>query len=849
MKKEQTSKRVLSIRIRAIGTILLVTLVIILISVISGIVFVRSNIERAQEEDLTLVANIADHYISAELDLLKLKVSQMAYVFANTDESEWAETAAQLASLHPEFIGTAVFEADSAPVAGAGELPAAPEILEDEYIKQAFGNKTVISSTIPSGSDRGVMFYLAAPMPDSQGRILVATLPGMHFAQRLSDIVVWSTGHIFVDDAEGNVVANMRAEWVQNRNNFIKMAEGDSQYDGVASVIKKGVNGETGTGRFSISDIPRMCAFRPIAGSDEGWFLGVIAPLSENPFRYTDRGLIMIGIVSILLSGIAAIIASGFIRRPFEQIEGLKELAEANSRAKSDFLANMSHEIRTPMNAIIGMTTIGKSADNLERTHNCLGKIEEASQHLLGIINDILDMSKIEAGKLELSPIEFNFEKTLNRVVNVIKFRSDEKQQNIMVHIDPAIPSFLFGDDQRLAQVITNLMGNAIKFTPAAGTITLDARLNGIKGENAEILVTVTDTGIGMTDEQKEHIFESFRQAENSTTRKFGGTGLGLSISKSIVEVMGGRVSVDSALGEGSVFGFTAIMQKSERTYSPLQTAGDQLRNIRILVADNEKNVLEYFDEILCNFNIHYDTAISGKAALELVRKNGNYDIYFIDWKMPGMNGVELAKQLRLKDDKASIVIMTAAEIRDFEDEAKKVGATRLLTKPIFPSNIADIVINHLGMDQTLGDAPPPETEGAFRGYSILIAEDVEINREIVQAILEPTLLAIDFAENGREAVRIFSESPDKYSMIFMDIQMPEMDGYEATRQIRALDDRLAKGIPIVAMTANAFKEDVDRCLASGMNNHIGKPLNFDEVMETLRKYLLGDSARTVEKT
>ena len=829
----------MSIRIRSIIIILLATLVIIMISVLTGIVFVGSNIKKSQEEDLAVVSDIADHFISTEINSLKLKASHIAYLLSEANEPKWADIIAQQSKIYSEFIGEAVFDTQAGVILQAGKLPADPEVMADKFISQVSDNNIMISSTIPSESEYGVVFYLAAPLPDTSDKILVLTLSGMYFAEQLSEISVWETGHIFIDDAEGHVIANIRSEWVQNRQNFISLAKEDNQYEEIARVIQRGIDGETGTDQFSLAGTPRLCSFRPITGSDEGWFLGVIAPLSESPFRYINSGLIMIGIVSAFLSFIAAVIASGFIRKPFDQITVLKELAEAHSKAKSDFLANMSHEIRTPMNAIIGMTTIGKSADNLERARSCFNKIEEASQHLLGVINDILDMSKIEAGKLSLSPIEFNFEKMLRRVINVMKFRSDEKRQEIIVHIDSNIPAFLIGDDQRLAQVITNLMSNAVKFTPIAGSITLDAKLKDTKYDKAEILITVTDTGIGVTAEQKQNIFNSFQQAEAGTARKFGGTGLGLSISKRIVEMMDGNIWVDSVPGEGAAFSFTFLMQKSDKNYVPFQMNSDALKKIRILVADNEKPVLEYFDDILQHFEMYYDTAISGEKALELVKENGNYDIYFIDWKMPEMNGIELAKKLRMKDDNANIVIISAAEIRDIEEEARKIGVNKFLTKPIFPSTIVDILTDYLGADMQDDVVDLPVIDENLKGRKILIAEDLEINREIVQAILEPMMLEIDFAENGKEAVRIFSEAPNKYEMIFMDIQMPEMDGYEATRQIRASDFQTAKEIPIVAMTANVYKEDIEKCISAGMNAHVGKPLNFDEVMETLRKYLL----------
>jgi len=393
----------------------------------------------------------------------------------------------------------------------------------------------------------------------------------------------------------------------------------------------------------------------------------------------------------------------------------MEERALSASRAKSAFLANMSHEIRTPLNAITGMTAIGKSADNAERKDYCFTKIEDATSHLLGVINDILDMSKIEANKFELSPVEFNFEKMIQSAVNVVNFRVDEKHQKLMVRIDKEIPKNLITDDQRLIQVITNLLGNAVKFTPEGGSISLVACFLEEKEGLCTLEITVSDTGIGISPEQQVNLFSSFQQAESSTARRFGGTGLGLAISKSIVEMMGGKIWVKSALGTGAAFIFTIQAKKG--------------------AAANE--------------------AANGHSGEEHNAEEKEHDL-----------------------------------------------------------------------------------AGLFDGRCILLAEDVEINREIVLALFEPTKLKIECAENGAEALRKFSAAPDKYDLIFMDIQMPEMDGYEATRCIRALDIPKAKNIPIIAMTANVFREDIEKCLASGMNNHVGKPLNFDEVVDKLKNYL-----------
>jgi signal transduction histidine kinase/DNA-binding response OmpR family regulator len=522
------------------------------------------------------------------------------------------------------------------------------------------------------------------------------------------------------------------------------------------------------------------------------------------------------------------------------QLTKAKEDAETASRAKSDFLANMSHEIRTPMNAIIGMTAIAKTSSDAERKDYCLDKINDASTHLLGVINDILDMSKIEANKFELSFSEFSFERMLQKVTNVINFRVDEKNQAFSVRIDNSIPATLVGDDQRLSQVITNLLSNAVKFTPDGGAISLCAEL--LKEENGicTLKISVSDTGIGISPEQRQRLFTSFEQADNGISRKFGGTGLGLAISKRIVEMMNGEIWIESELGKGSTFFFTIQALTSEESPSQSTLRPDaNWSNLKILVVDDMPEILEYFSEIMGSYGVPCEVAASGEEAMDRLDRGERYDIYFVDWKMPGIDGVELSKQIKWRGSDNIVIMISAAEWSAVESDARAAGISKFLSKPLFASSIVDCINECLGREHaTQAAATPGGGVPDLSAYHVLLTEDIEINREIVMSYLEPTGLTIDCAENGAEAVRIYGGSPEQYDLIFMDIQMPEMDGYEASRRIRGMDSERARKVPIIAMTANVFREDIERCLAAGMNDHVGKPVDVAEVMAKLKKYL-----------
>jgi len=511
------------------------------------------------------------------------------------------------------------------------------------------------------------------------------------------------------------------------------------------------------------------------------------------------------------------------------------------SKAKSVFLSNMSHEMRTPMNAILGMTTIAKSSSDLEKKNYCLQKIEIASAHLLNVVNDILDMSKIEASKFEMNPVSFNFEKMLKKVVDVIGFRIEEKHQEFHVLIDPNIPVIVRADDQKLTQVITNLLANAVKFTPEYGRVALSAQLLGKKNAaGCTLLFEVTDSGIGISPEQQKRLFRSFQQADNSTSRKFGGTGLGLIISKRIVETMGGKIWVKSELGQGSVFSFT-VPVKQESVVDKHVPSNVNWDNIRVFVAEGAPESRQYFLRISREFGFSCDPASDGKEAIALLEKDRPYDLAFVDCEIPGIDGLELIKRLKTHAACHNIVIIVLTmEWSKISEKAKAAGADRFLSKPVLPSDIVDCLHAFAGTAASSGSEHAEKKEAdSFADYRILLVEDVDINREIVRSLLEPTKIAIDSAKNGLEALGRFITLQGKYDLIFMDIQMPVMDGYEATRRIRSLDMPTAQSVPIIAMTANVFQEDIEKCLEAGMTDHVGKPIDVNELLSKLRRYLI----------
>ncbi len=484
----------ISIRARTVLVILLCNVLILFLSILAGTGYARRHIKEYIEADMMVVADIADRFISAELDVLRHEAAAVADSLSEAEPAVREETLAEQARQHPKFIGMTVMDRNAAVAASTGVRPVTAGLVENKSIQSAFFGKVSFTSTVPA--DDGVAFHLATPIPGDADHILVLTLDGMYFSNLVSGYKVWETGHIFIDDVEGHVIANIRPEWVRNRQNFLHQARENPQYGDIAAVIAKGIAGARGIDSYSMGGVSRVCAYRPISGSGEGWFLGIVAPLSESPVSGFDRGMLLIASVSLLLNIVLAVIASNFIKKPFEEITALKAAAEANSRAKSGFLANMSHEIRTPLNAVVGLSELALAEERPgDGLSDKLEKIHSSGLTILSIVNDILDISKIEAGKFEIIPAEYDVPSMINDVVTQNAVRIGGMTVRFVLDIEPSLPARLIGDELRIKQIINNLLSNAFKYTEK-GTVELGVSCER-EGYGIRMTLWVRDTGCG----------------------------------------------------------------------------------------------------------------------------------------------------------------------------------------------------------------------------------------------------------------------------------------------------------------------------------------------------------------
>ena len=553
--------------------------------------------------------------------------------------------------------------------------------------------------------------------------------------------------------------------------------------------------------------------------------------IDKNEVDWTLMGVVALGLIILLLIDI---IVFAHINN---KLAITAKAAESASRAKTDFLSTMSHDIRTPMNAIIGLTTIAeKNVKEPNLVSDNLKKIRLASNHLLTLINDILDLSKVESGRLSLSPVVFSIVDTAENLVNISQPMVRQKNIDFRFRSRNITCEYLFADQLRINQIFINILSNALKYTPEGKAVYVDMSQTQSEKEGCiKLIYTVADTGIGMTEEYMKEMYSPFTRQTDSRINTIQGTGLGLAITKKMVDLMDGTIECQSQEGKGTTFTVTldiSISDKSEEEMS--------LPPLEVLVIDDDQVLLETASDTLKALGTKPDLAETGEQALSKIearKADGKlYDVIILDWKMPGMSGLELTKKIRsLAGKDVSIILVSAYDWTQIENNAKEAGVDGFISKPLFRSSIYKKISELLGIEKDAREQE--ENNSDLAGMNVLIAEDMDVNWEIIHTLLEMYGIKSERAENGKIAVeKLRNIEPAQYDVVFMDIQMPEMNGLEATRNIRKLENPYAAGIPIIAMTADAFSENVAECLEAGMNGHIAKPIDIKHVINELRK-------------
>ena len=568
-----------------------------------------------------------------------------------------------------------------------------------------------------------------------------------------------------------------------------------------------------------------MMTFR-ILGENGSTYVSMKASRMED-----DEHFIIVGITDV----------DAEMREAMAKSEALAEAltaAEEANKAKTSFLSSMSHEIRTPMNAIIGLDSLALRDETIsEKTREYLNKIDASARHLLGLINDILDMSRIESGRVTLRREPFSFSDMLEQINTMIMSQCSEKGLHYECHVLGHVDERYIGDDMKLKEVLINMLSNAVKFTETPGSVTLTVERTAVFEDQSTLRFSVRDTGIGIDPEYMPKIFDAFSQEESGRTNKYGSTGLGLAITKRIVEMMNGSISVESEKGVGTEFAVTVTLKNCDQSQGSAESRMDT-RALNVLVVDDDRIAAEHAQSVLSEVGIRADICTSGEEALRMLevqhQKQNPYNLVLMDWIMPGMNGLETSAEIRSQfGGESTVVVLTAYNWDDIHEEAERVGVENFLTKPLFADKVIE-AFERIARRNKM-DLFREKKRVNLEGRRILLAEDMEINAEIMTDILEMENIRVDHAENGRIAVEMFEKSPvGGYAAILMDVRMPEMDGLDATAAIRRMDREEAGRIPIIALTANAFDEDVQRSMQAGMNAHLAKPVESEHLIRIL---------------
>ena len=680
----------ISVYARILIVIIGIAVVIIAFGNAVGAIFLTRSISGAMEDDLLVTVDIADQFLSKELEIFKIRAAEAAADIKQLYlAGEKEGVLEQVLAKYPMYSGFSVFN-ETVLHDSFGEFSVSPDLFYEPFMRTARAGGQAVSNTMhnPDGS---LVIYVSAQIYGTF--ILAAVMPGQYFSNLLSQFRFWQTGHLYINDGEGYVVANIRPVWVQERYNFLKMAETDSAYNELAAMTRRGILGERGIARYSIDGVPRLCAFRPVSGSDGGWFVAIVSPLAESSLKDIPSGILLIVVITLAMSILAAFLGAFFLKRPYEEADRLRKDAEAMSVSKSAFLANMSHEIRTPMNSIVGFSELALDGETTPKSRDYLLKIQTNAEWLLQIINDILDISKVESGKMELENIPFNMHELFISCRTLIMPKAVEKGITLYFYVEPSIGRKPLGDPTRLRQVLVNLLSNAVKFTNT-GMVKLHAALQGM-GENTILMhFEIKDSGIGMTADQIKKIFDPFIQAESGTARKYGGTGLGLAITKNIIEMMGGTLIVESTPGVGSKFSF-------DLTFDTIDVNDDEMLENKIVINELDKPIFSG-EILLCEDNtmnqqvicehlarVGLKTAVAenGKIGYEMVQRRKEsgekqFDLVFMDMHMPVMDGLEASSKIVELKTGVPVVAMTANIMANDREIYKRSGMNDCVGKP-----------------------------------------------------------------------------------------------------------------------------------------------------------------------
>ncbi len=695
-----------------------------------------------------------------------------------------------------------------------------------------------------------VLFGVEADYPMNDGSkcmAMIAAMPADYITAMLSmdkdDALVHS--HIIRKDGtfviqDSKVAYSDYFSVVREKQDDDKMEEAEEFITNLAASMEAGEN---------YSDVLQFDGNRQqvysTALANSEWYLVTALPygvLNETVNSLSQQRLIATFVSFAVIATLLLLIFFRYfqlMRLQLQEVEESRQIALQATKAKSEFLSNMSHDIRTPMNAIVGMTAIATAhIDDKEQVQNCLKKISLSGRHLLGLINDVLDMSKIESGKMTLSMDQISLPEVVEGIVGIVQSQVHGKNQSFNVHVDNIEVESVYCDSVRLNQVLLNLLSNAVKYTQEGGSISLSLYEEvSPKGDNyIRVHIKVEDNGIGMDEEFQQKIFDSYSRADNKRVHKTEGAGLGMAITKYMVDAMEGTIQVESKLGQGTKFNLILDLEKAE-----IEEMDMILPAWKMLVVDDDEMLCKTTVEALKDIGVTADWTLSGEKAIALVeqhhKKEDDYQIILLDWKLPGMNGIQVAREIRRSlGHNVPILLISAYDWSEFEAEAREAGVDGFISKPLFKSTLYYGLQKYMGVEESAEEQDKQHMD--LSGRRILVAEDNDLNWEVLNELLSDAGMKLEWAENGQICVDMFAQSEQGYyDAILMDVRMPVMNGHEATTAIRALERADAQSVPIIAMTADAFSEDVQKCLDCGMNAHTAKPINLEEVLFLLRKY------------